>query len=395
MSNTTVLNPETQHKEMIVMHNNLIRGKYKYSLAELKFILTVVSMIKKSDKEFFTYQLKAKDFADLMDSKHRDEYSRIKKLGFDLMSKPIIIDDFEQKEFKIRGWFSKFDYKSGTIFCSFDNDLKPYLLHLQGNFTRLILENFIKMKSRYGMLLYMVAKSWEGTKDKTWTMSVEDFKDIMGVTSKAYDRYNNLKNKVLDPAINEINRLTMMQLNYKAEKPNGRKIEMLVFTITKVEENAVEATPGVSKGFVDTEIGDDAQEIVDLFIKHRKEIQSDFDIFISSGKNDPYQTMQQHLNTGLRTKDQYFSMIQYIFDSNEASFWRKTILNIDSLIKNYSQVELLYLDEKKDDKFIRKVENRIIMMRQRGHSEEEIVKEVQNMTRTHKKASSQLTLNMD
>ena len=391
---TKVLYVPDQKNETLAIHNALIRGNYKYSMAELRFILTVVSMIKRTDEEFATYQLGAKDFSDLIDSKFKDEYSRIKKLGTDLMSKPIILENLEKREFKIRSWFSKFDYKAGTIHCSFDNDLKPYLLSLGGQFTLLGLENFLRMKSRYGMLLYMIAKSWEAK--GYFDITVEDFKELLSVKTKAYDRYNNLKNKVLDAACNEINKLTSMNITYEEIK-DGRKVTKLKFLIRRGDGSAL-PKKGLKDKNLDFEISDLTRELVDLFIQSRKKIQPDFDINLSSGGKDPYVTMQKHMNDGMRTNNQYLKMIEWVFASPKASFWRSRILTIDSLIKNYGAVELASMEEAQQDGDIKvKIETRVALMKKRNESDEEIAAEVRKMVDEHtakRKSGQQLSLDI-
>lgn len=391
---TKVLYPPDQKTGTLVMHNALIRGNYKYSMAELRFILTVVSMIKRTDEEFATYQLGAKDFSDLIESKFKDEYTRIKKLGTDLMSKPIILENLDKREFKIRSWFSKFDYKAGTIHCSFDNDLKPYLLDLGGQFTLLGLENFLRMKSRYAMLLYMIARSWEAKGN--FKMTIEDFKEMLNVKTKAYDRYNNLKNKVLDAACNEINKLTSMQITYEEIK-DGRKVTELRFVILRGDGVLPPKRENKSKNSA-VEISDLTIELVDLFIESRKKIQPDFDITLSSGNKDPYLTMQKHIDDGIRTHDQYKAMISWFFFSPKASFWRKSILTIDSLIKNYSAVELASMEDTQQDGDIKaKIETRIKVMKGRNHTDEEIAEAVKAMLADHvaiHKPGKQLSLDI-
>lgn len=377
-----VLDATSQKNEMVVMSNNLIRGTYKYSLAELRFILSVVSMIRADDTEFVTYQLGAKDFSELIDSKHKDEYTRIKKLGTDLMSKPIIIENKREGEFKIRSWFNMFDYKQGTIYCSFHNDLKPHLLQLKGTFTMLSLGNILRMKSRYAMLFYLIVKSWEGR--GYFEMTVEDFKAKLDVKTKAYERYNNLKNKVIDVAITEINKLTEIRLSYEEIKI-GRKITTLRFNIIRGNINVDHTNMGGGKTASPDEISEEASEIVDFFIAKRKEIQSEFDIYITSGKNDPYQTMQRHLAVGGRTKEQYINMISWIFgtDSDSASFWRKTIHEMEGLIKNFDKVEIAYIEENQDGQLTAKIQARVALMKKNNSTDEEIKTEINKIVTQH------------
>lgn len=383
---TAILDPQNQKNEMVVMHNHLIRGSYKYSLAELRFILSVASMIKADDTEFVTYQLGAKDFAEMIDSKHKDEYRRIKDLGIELMSKPIILENQKESEFSISSWFKKFSYKKGTIYCSFHDDLKPYLLQLRGHFTKVSLENFLKMKSRYAMLLYWVAKSWETR--GYFEMSVEDFKDLLGVKTKAYDRYNNLKNKVIDVAVNEINRLTTMKIEFEEIK-EGRKVEKLRFKILR-GDGVLDAKPDHqgdnSNDDQQYNYFEDAKEIVDLFISFKKQIQPTFDIYKASGKKDPYDVMNKHLAEGIRKKESYIDMIKWLFNTNGAAkFWRVNIHAMDGLITHYDKVEIAYIEERNDPELKAKITAKVNIMKSQNATEDEIKEEIDRIVKDHHK----------
>ena len=213
---------------LVVKSNSLIRSRYDYTLAELRLVITVASMIRGDDTDFQKYSVEAKEFSALMGADKDNTYKSLKELGKLLLSKPIEIDDGEGG-FGIYNWFSSYQYKAkeGRIMCSFHPDLKPHFIELQGHFTKYNLTNILQMKSTYSIRLYELAKSWE---DRKWfTIEVEKFKGIMGCSGQ-YELYANLKAKVIDRAIKEINTLTDIEVSYQ-EKKTGRKVTSLEFKI--------------------------------------------------------------------------------------------------------------------------------------------------------------------
>ncbi len=213
--------------DLIVKHNSLIRSRYDYTLAELRLVLTVASMIGPEDEDFRDYVVRAKDFSDLVESSHKDEYKRLQELGEMLLSKTLKIP--EPDGFVICNWFSSFKYikGEGTITVRFDPVLKPYLLQLQEMFTKYNLENILKFKSAYSIRIYEIAKSWEARGE--FSYPVEEFKEIIGAAKK-YTAYYDFKRYVIERALKEINKLTDIQLSYK-EKKLGRKVTDLVFKV--------------------------------------------------------------------------------------------------------------------------------------------------------------------
>lgn len=388
MSGVVTLDPKTHKNELVVMSNHLIRSTYRYSLPELRFILTIISMIKKEDTEFVTYQLSAKDFSELIETKHKDEYSRIKKLGMDLQAKPIIFENKHENEFTIQSWFKKFSYKNGVIQCSFHDDLKPYLLQLQEKFTRDSLGNFLLMKSRYAMMMFLLLKSWEN--HGHFEISIDDLREMFDLNTKAYERYHNLKAKVIDVAVSEINKSGTMKIDYRVTQKEGKKITHIRFDITSDRKNNEIPYEADDK----SKYSADAIEVVDLFVKLRKQHQPAFNIQLSSGKADPYDVMDRHLKSGLRTKEQYIDMINWLFTSKskDASWRRRIIHNMNELILNFDKCESAAIEVAEDEldaELRKKLNTRISTMRKNNVSEDEIEEEIKRMVEAHSKKRTQ------
>lgn len=217
-----------QSDALVVKSNSLIRSRYDYTLAELRLVITVASMIRAEDENFREYSVEAKEFAELMGADVDNAYRSLKELGEMLLSKPLKIDK-DHGGFLICNWFSSYEYfpGEGRISCSFDPKLKPYMLELQSHFTKYNLANVLRMKSTYSIRLYELAKSWE---DTGWfIIGVDDFKATMGC-SDSYPLYADLKRKVITRAIKEINELTDIEILYN-EKKTGKKVTGLDFRI--------------------------------------------------------------------------------------------------------------------------------------------------------------------
>jgi len=213
--------------DLVVKHNSLIRSRYDYTLAELRLVISVASMIEAEDEDFREYIVQAREYADLSESKHKDEYKRLQELGEMLLSKPLKIP--ETDGFLICNWFSSYRYNrgQGTITVKFDPALKPYMLQLKEMFTKYNLENILRFKSAYSIRIYEIAKSWEARGE--FSYPVDEFKELIGAAKK-YSAYYDFKRYVLERALREINKLSDIELSFK-EKKLGRKVTDLVFTV--------------------------------------------------------------------------------------------------------------------------------------------------------------------
>lgn len=215
-----------EKNDLVVKHNSLIRSRYDYTLAELRLVITIASMIEADDEDFREYAVPAKEYAELMKADAHNVRKAVKELGKMLLSKPLEIPR-PNGGFAVANWFSWYEYEDGLIKCSFHPKLKPYLLQLKEQFTKYRLDNILKFKSVYSIRMYELAKSWEARGE--FTISVEDLRKMFGLEGK-YKLYGDLKRKVVERAIREINKLTDIELSYK-EKKLGRKVTDLVFTV--------------------------------------------------------------------------------------------------------------------------------------------------------------------
>ncbi len=214
-----------EKNELVVKHNSLIRSRYDYTLAELRLVITIASMIKAEDEDFREYAVPAKDYAELMNADAHNVRKAVRELGEMLLSKPLKIPT--PGGFAICNWFSWYEYKDGMINCSFHPKLKPYLLQLKEMFTKYNLENILRFKSAYSIRVYEIAKSWEARGE--FSYPVEEFKEIIGAAKK-YTAYYDFKRYVLERSLKEINSLSDIKLTYK-EKKLGRKVTDIVFTV--------------------------------------------------------------------------------------------------------------------------------------------------------------------
>ncbi len=226
-------------QRIIVQHNDLIQQqRYKInkgagqslSLLEKKIILYVISEVKSTDTMFNPFVFEFKDFCDAcgIRSAGGDYYKHLKDVITSIASKVLWLERPDDTEVIVR-WIDKaiVDKKNKTITITLDRDLEPYLLYLKGNFTQFPLLDIIKMRSKYGIALYEIIKSYlyQGNRMQ---FSLDDLKERLDCTS--YTIFGNLKAKVIEPAIEEINKLTELSVDVEYKK-TGKSYTDVIFTV--------------------------------------------------------------------------------------------------------------------------------------------------------------------
>lgn len=218
----------------IVKANDLIqKTTFDLTLQEQKIVLYLISKIKPEDKELREQEFEIANFCKVCGIEYRSggNYKIIKDTLQKLYDKScwIKID----KELILFSWLSfvKIKEGNGTIEIQLHKFLEPYLLSLKERFTKYSLYFTLPMKSQYSIRMYELFKSYEYK--KSIYFKIDDLKEILKATN--YKQHNDFKRKVLEIALNEINKFSDIEVSYSLEK-KSRKFVGITFFI-KLRKN--------------------------------------------------------------------------------------------------------------------------------------------------------------
>jgi plasmid replication initiation protein len=141
-------------------------------------------------------------------------------------------------------WFSysKFDEETGVFKMLFSEKLAEYLAEIKLAYTKVPLKDVGKLQSKYALRPYEMAKSYEsmagkyGNKPGEWSYErpIEDFRFILGVDKTEYSMTQDLKKRVFEIPIKEINSAGLgIELKTQTIK-TGRKITDIRIDCKKV-----------------------------------------------------------------------------------------------------------------------------------------------------------------
>jgi plasmid replication initiation protein len=244
----------------VYQSNKLIEASYSFTVLEQKLIRLLASMIKKEDEEFKEYYFKAIDLCKILNIHQKNIYKELDSITDKLMSRYIKIKNDEGEKFKKRHLIKMADFESGILTMKIDEDMKEFYLKLNW-FTKYQLKNIMQFKSTYSFRLYELLKQYERIGRRT--IDIEDLRTILDIDKKQYPKYANLKQKVINVAVGEINSNTDLYIEFR-ELKEVRKIVAVEFNIkaSKVvnELAASKAEP--------EEISDIIQKVQGIFYKH-------------------------------------------------------------------------------------------------------------------------------
>jgi plasmid replication initiation protein len=235
------------NKDYYVQSNQFIQAKYKEALTftESLIIAKMCNMIEFNDEEFKDYRIYINELltdvnrADVGGGTYKQIYEAAEKLrnrevqikSKDEQNRPTRLTTtivtsteelIEEKDRKGQGAY---------ISLTFHPKLKPYLLQLKQDFTRIDFGIYQKIHASHAIRLYHIFSSYLGRGQHTVLLDVDELKEMLGVAGK-YGHFPMFKKKVLDESQVKINSDTDLSFEYKVKK-NGHKILGIEFTLTQ------------------------------------------------------------------------------------------------------------------------------------------------------------------
>ena len=212
----------------VVKANSLIEASYRLTLDEMRLLaLTIGTMNPKSDQQVFEFSVS--EFVNQFPDVNADRaYTQIKS-AIERISERWVKTEDERHVTKFR-WVSSQTYfkKEGRFKIALTNEIMPYLTQLKGQFTQYQLNHISGFSSVHAIRLYELFTQYKRLGERY--ISVEELKKWLQLEDK-YERYNNLNQWVLIPALSEINEKSDLFVGYEPIK-RGRKIIGVEFNIT-------------------------------------------------------------------------------------------------------------------------------------------------------------------
>lgn len=224
-------------KQDIVKSNALIEAVYNPgSVYQMRLLMAALLQVKAKEKiDYKTrYYISANALADMTGSAAKNNYKELRKAAKDLMETTVHIKDDVygnplERTLRIN-LVSSCEYGDGEgqVGLRFTEEIIPYVSDLKKRFTQYQAKYVMPMRSSYGIRLYELCLQWLGDERE---FSVEEFKVMFGLENK-YARLDKLKEKVIKPALDDINKHSDIRVSFGQRKA-GRKVTHFQFRITR------------------------------------------------------------------------------------------------------------------------------------------------------------------
>lgn len=239
---------------LVVKSNELIqKSRFSLTVQQQRIILYLISKIEYGDEDFKEYEFSIKEFCrvcGLYDESGK-YYPELKRQIKAIRDKSMWIEIAEGEEILL-SWLdgAHISRNSGKIKVRLNKDMKPYLLQLRENFTKYEIVNVLCMRSKYSIRLYELVKSLHFQELETYVkvFTVDELRKRLD--AETYPRFCNFNQRVLKPAVQEINYYTDKEVSYELVKP-GKMVEAISMTVrTKDAEDRMK-----TRDMIDQKLG--------------------------------------------------------------------------------------------------------------------------------------------
>ncbi|MBF8984580.1 replication initiation protein [Lutibacter sp. B2] len=222
-----------ENNNIIKLHNNLGQARYKLDLSAQKFLIFAIMKIDQEKEAFEDVEFTLIEFSKFADVEITRLRKDIKRIVKDVMSLVLEVLNSDEK-WAFYNLTQRCAYDKGSVKFKFNSDMKNFLLDLRSHYY-ICSPEVIKFKSWSSIRLYDLLRSVAYKQIKhnegEFKYNLEELKKMLGLEGK-YNRFNSFREKVIEPAMSEINKKTDISFTYE-KIARGRKVVGLKFIISE------------------------------------------------------------------------------------------------------------------------------------------------------------------
>jgi len=238
MSDFPLSVPGALDQYYVTVHNDLIMGRFEWSIAMHRILMVLISQLdSRGQKRFKPQFVRVHDLIRLTNQKRGAQYRQAKKAVQRLVHQAVEMEteDGSWQGVPLFGYIRYLDH-SGIIAAQFSEFARPYLLHLERQFTSWRMDQTLLLRTGYSIRHYMIGKMIQ--REKRWsqqTLSVKEYRKRLKLEDK-YDRFSDLKRRVIAPAVEEVNDQTDVSMKVDVERVS-RKPVSITFSVAPPPKN--------------------------------------------------------------------------------------------------------------------------------------------------------------
>lgn len=221
---------EIHQDSWIKQSNRLVEARYKLTLNEQRLIIAICSQLDRNADDFKTVRIKVNELADFCNIKAANKYTRIKNIVMRLIDRKIVLNKDDGGWYATH-WLQSAEYfpKESIVEYKIDERLKPELLKLKQAYIDTQAAPLMEFTRDYTARMYFILKKMLNVKEFCYNISF--FRETFCL-GKSYSQFSNIKDKVIEPALAEINEKSDISIKHEYIK-EGRNYTKIHFIVTE------------------------------------------------------------------------------------------------------------------------------------------------------------------
>lgn len=250
-----------KRKGVIKMDVDFARNcRYGLTLQEHRIIYYAVLKSQMENRPFQPVTFSVKEFSTLCGISESGTYTTLRKLTKKLLSKVVeyVFEDEEKGLTLLQAqWLSaaKYHLKDGTVTIVLNPYVEPIFKRYK-QYTETEFAFLCKFSCQYSERLYELLKSLSWDKNPVVDFEIDDLRERLSLKQdgeKKIDKYQNFKDfraRVLAPAMEDINRYTDLDIDFREKRGQHNKVEEVIFSVHR-KANYIPLAERISKGEFD------------------------------------------------------------------------------------------------------------------------------------------------
>lgn len=226
MSGEVTAKAPIPRSHQITKSNDLIVAAYRLTLNEQRLLLSAIAQLNPRKPLPRPIIVTAHDFSEQYGIPLKHAYEALKEATNSLYERDVKTND---KRYTSRfRWVDRVDYLDGggETKLFFTIHVEPYLVHMNTRFTQYDLRRIAELNSVHSIRIFEMLQRFKNT--GLYVVDVKEFRELLEL-GPSYERFNNLKSKVIDPALKELREKSGLRIELKTVR-KGRTVVQLRFS---------------------------------------------------------------------------------------------------------------------------------------------------------------------
>lgn len=223
-------------ERLVIKDNALIMASYTLTVEEQRLILACIEKAQRKQEplnaDAIEISLNVQEYAGLYNVKMGTAYKALKTSSDKLYDRSIKMDSEGVKMRRVRWLQEQAIYDSGRVSLVFSATISRHIRDIVTMRSAYRLEQATQLRSQHAIRFFEILQMVidHKTQQGTWEVTITQLKELFELQN-AYQRWVDLKRKVIEESVKQINKNTSLKVEWEVAAKEGRQISAVRFYV--------------------------------------------------------------------------------------------------------------------------------------------------------------------